>query len=202
MKFIGEKSGGRQQIRKKKILENLKRRANSDLSSLRELLTAKEKWLDELRSKKVKLEKIVAKDKRIKNNNMFIRNEGTFYRQTKKLEKQIGRVPSINKFTDFWAGIWEDDSKTPVTKWMKGIEKRLREKVKSTSEFKMTEKDLQEVAKKRKNWLAPGIDGITNYWWKRLTATRKPLARAMQKWVDDNTTMLQWIAVGRTVLLP
>ena len=24
---------------------------------------------------------------------MFVRNEGTFYRQTKKLEKQVGRVP-------------------------------------------------------------------------------------------------------------
>ena len=79
-----------------------------------------------------------------------------------KLEKQVGRVPSINKFTNFWAGIWEDDSKTPVFKWMKGIEKRLREKVKSTSEFKVTEKDLQDVAKKRKNWSALGIDGITN----------------------------------------
>ena len=133
---------------------------------------------------------------------MFVRNEGTFYRQTKKLEKQVGRVPSINKFTDFWAGIWEDDSKTPVTKWMKGIEKRLREKVKSTSEFKVTEKGLQDVTKKKKNWSAPGIDGITNYWWKTLTATRKPLARAIQNWVDDNTTIPQWIAVGRTVLLP
>ena len=146
--------------KKKKMLENLKRRANSDLSSLRELLATKEKWLEELRSKKVKLEKIVARDKRIKNNNMFVRNEGTFSRQTKKLEKQVG---SIDKFTDFWAGIWKDDSKTPVTKWMKGIEKRLREKVKSISEFKVTEKDLQDVAKKRKNWSTPGIDGITNY---------------------------------------
>ena len=135
------------------MLENLKRRANSDLSSLRELLAAKEKWLDELRSKKVKLEKIVVRDKRIKNNNMFIRNEGTFYIQTKKLEKQVGRVPSINKFIDFWEGIWEDDSKTPVTKWMKGIEKGLREKVKSTCEFKVKEEDLQYVATKNKEEL-------------------------------------------------
>ena len=58
--------------KEKNILENLKRRANSDLSSLRELLAVKEKWLDELRSNKVKLEKIVARDKRIKNDNMFI----------------------------------------------------------------------------------------------------------------------------------
>ena len=70
--------------KEKKILKNLKRRANSDLSFLRELLAAKEKWLYELRSKKVKLEKNVVRDKRIKNNNMFVRNEGTSYRQTKK----------------------------------------------------------------------------------------------------------------------
>ena len=68
-----------------------------------------------------------------------------------------------------------------VTKWMKGIEKKLKKKVKSTSELKVTDKDLQDVAKKRKNWSAPGLDGITNYLWKTLTATRKPLARAMQK---------------------
>ena len=40
--------------KERKILENLKRRANSDLSSLRELLATKEKWLDELRSNTVK----------------------------------------------------------------------------------------------------------------------------------------------------
>ena len=87
--------------KEKKILENLRRRReNSDLSSLRELLAAKEKWLDELRSKKVKLEKIVARDKRIKNNNMFVRNEGTFYRQTKKLENKLEEyLASINLLT-------------------------------------------------------------------------------------------------------
>ena len=90
------------------MLENLKRIANSDLSSLRELLAAKEKWLDELRSRKVKLEKMVRRGIRIKANNMFVRNEGAFYRQTKKLEKQVGRVPSIDKFTGFWAGFWEE----------------------------------------------------------------------------------------------
>ena len=82
------------------MLENLKRIANSDLSSLRELLTAKEKWLDELRSKKVKLEKMVARDKRIKNNNMFVRNEGTYYRQTKNWKNTLdGYLASINLLT-------------------------------------------------------------------------------------------------------
>ena len=90
--------------------------------------------------------------------------DGASFELLLKLVKHVGRLRSINKFTDFWAGVWEDDNKTPVTKWMKEIEKRLREKVKTTSEFKVTEKDLRDVVKKRKNWSAPGIDGITNYW--------------------------------------
>ena len=134
---------------------------------------------------------MVARDKRIKNNSVFIRNEGIFYRQTKKYQKHVGRVPSIDKFTDFWAGIWEDDNKTTVNKWMKEIEKRLREKIETISEFKVTEEDLQDVIKKSKNWSAPGIDGITNYWRKTLTAARKPLARAIQKWVNNYTTRPQ-----------
>ena len=82
----------------------------------------------------------------------------------KKLEKQVGRVPSINKFTDFWAGIWEDDSKTPVTKWMKGIEKRLREKVKSTSEFKVTEKAFKMWQRKgRTGQLQALMEDIDSY---------------------------------------
>ena len=51
--------------KEKKKLEDLKRITNSDLSSLRALLAAKEKWLDELKSKKVKLDEMVARDKRI-----------------------------------------------------------------------------------------------------------------------------------------
>ena len=83
--------------KEKKMLENLKRMTNSDLSSLGELLAAKEKWLDELRSKKVKLDKMDSRDKRIKNNNMFVRNEGSFYRQTKSWKNTLeGYLASIN----------------------------------------------------------------------------------------------------------
>ena len=85
---------------------------------------------------------------------------------------------------------------------MKEIEKRLSDKAKTISEFKVTEKELQDVVKKRRSWNIPGTDGITNYLWKTSTAGRKPLARAMQKWMDDSTTIPQWIALGRMVFLP
>ena len=40
--------------KEKKMLKNLKRIANSDLSSLRELSAAKEKWLDEVKEGKIR----------------------------------------------------------------------------------------------------------------------------------------------------
>ena len=85
---------------------------------------------------------------------------------------------------------------------MKEIETRLREKIRIVEEFKVTGKDLAGIIKKRKNWSAPGFDGIQNFWWKTFTAVWKPMSRAMQKCVEDDKTIPEWIALRRTVMLP
>ena len=47
------------------------------------------------------------------------------------------------------------------------------------------EKVKKEVAK-RKGWRAPGIEGIQNYWWKKLEPAQKALTRAFTKIKEDN----------------
>ena len=59
----------------------------------------------------------------------------------------------------------------------------------------------KEVAK-RKGWTAPGIDGIQNYWWKKLKPTQKAFTRAFTKINEDNLNIPTWWLTGRTVLLP
>ena len=59
----------------------------------------------------------------------------------------------------------------------------------------------KEVAK-RKGWIAPGIDGIQNYWWKKLEPTQKALTRAFTKIKEDNMNIPTWWPTGTTVLLP
>ena len=41
-------------------------------------------------------------------------------------------------------------------------------KVVDIQDFTITEEKMYSIVKSRKNWSAPGIDEIQNYWWKKL----------------------------------
>ena len=60
----------------------------------------------------MKLQKIVQKKKRIKNNRLSERSEERFYQSVGRTVEHTGSVPGMDKFTDVWGGIWEDDEKT------------------------------------------------------------------------------------------
>ena len=84
----------------------------------------------------------------------------------------------MEEFVEFWRGIWEDEKKTPEQPWMKVVGQKLKEKVQDVNEFVITREDLAKVVKRRKNWSAPGIDGIQNFWWKRFKGAWDALCRA------------------------
>ena len=103
---------------------------------------------------------------------------------------------------EFWGGIWERDDKTPNMPWMKKVQEDLNGKITQVREFSITEKELTIEIKKRKNWTAPGIDGIQNFWWKKFTSTHKVLARVLNKLKHRNNLIPKWWPSGKTVLLP
>ena len=129
----------------------------------------KDKALDEFIYRKIKLKRIKIKDARIRNNRTFQEDQGMFYRKTQGTKQLKGKVPEMEKFDEFWAGIWEDNSKTPQRKWMNTIAKKIKEKIIDVQELTITEGKLYSTAEKRKNWSAPGIDGIPNFYWKKLS---------------------------------
>ena len=58
---------------------------------------------------------------------------------TKQLK---GKVPKMEKFEEFWAGIWEDNTKTPQRKWRNTVAKKIGQKVTNVQEFTITEKEV------------------------------------------------------------
>ena len=188
--------------KEKKILKELKNKTQSTLSSQWELKEVKEKWLDEFRYCKVKLRRIRVKDARVKNNKMFQQDEGMFYQSIRSAEEKEGKVPPMTSFVDFWAGIWEDESVTPNRQWMEQIKRKITSKITSVEEFEIDKKILEKVIKKRKNWSAPGIDGIPNFWWKKLCGAWDALVKSIRRYVDNPECLPTWLTYGRTVLLP
>ena len=86
---------------------------------------------------------------------------------------------------------------------MDGKNQRQYERQNQTSErIKITEQELGKTIRKRKNWSAPGIDGISNFWWKTLRSIWGKLATAIQAWIEYSNKVPKWLTLGRTVLIP
>ena len=73
----------------------------------------KEKALDNLRYCNTKMKGIKIKDASICNNKMFQEDQGMFCKKTHGTKQFKGKIPKMEKFEEFWAGIWEDNTKTP-----------------------------------------------------------------------------------------
>ena len=86
------------------------------------ILKYKEKWLDELRYEKIKLEKMIVRGQRIRDNNMFRVEEGLFYKQINS-EQHTGKTPEAEEFVKFWSAIWESVEKINQQPWMENIKK-------------------------------------------------------------------------------
>ena len=117
-------------------------------------------------AKKVKLQKIVQKEQRIKDNRLFEKSERRFYGSVGSSVEHTETGPGMDKFTDFQSGIWEDDEKTAYQLWLIEVGQKIKQKVENVREFIVRKNDISRVIKKRKNWTAPGIDDIENFWWK------------------------------------
>ena len=175
-------------------------KAHSALNNKASLLKEKEISLDELRYMKSELNKVRAKDAKVRNNTMFKEDEARFYRNINSTNNKRAIVSEMEKFIAFWAGIWKDETKTPHKRWMGSVSERIKAKVQQVEDF--TERTLYETIRKRKSWSAPGADGIQNFWWKKFRGAWKPLIKCMSSWITNPQRRPEWLTLGRTISLP
>ena len=82
------------------------------------------------------------------------------------------------------------------------IEEEIRVRVTEPEKINLVLDELKKIIKKRKNWSAPGIDGIQNFWWKKINSAWEPILTAMKEWLIDPAKISEWLLLGRTVLIP
>ena len=85
---------------------------------------------------------------------------------------------------------------------MNTVAKKIRQKIMNEQKLTITKKKLQQTVKKRKNWSAPGIDGVQNFWWKKFRGIWSGILRCSSQWLEQPDEMSDWLTQGRTVLLP
>ena len=97
-----------EEIQPQEKLEKLKM-ATVSKPTTKTLIRYKEIWIGQLRYKKVKLEKMIERGRRIMDNDIFENDQINFYRRIEKNNKYEGKTPEVDKFINFWSGIWQND---------------------------------------------------------------------------------------------
>ena len=68
---------------------------------------------------------------------------------------------------------------------MESVSKKLREKVANIKELNITQEIFQKENKEKKNWTAPGINGIQNFQRKNLKQKRRVLRELLNEHLSD-----------------
>ena len=143
-RYTAGKRNEKQHRKRKKNAKTVTNKTENQLKSSESLVFVKEKWVESLPLLKVKLIKTRTRDARIRNNQMFEKDEGNFNRNTADKKEYKGTVPSIGRFVTFWGGIWEDDTKTPKRKWMQTVANKTKDKVTQVEEMTVQMGKLQQ----------------------------------------------------------
>ena len=112
---------------------------------------------DKLAYCNIKMKRLKIKDPRIHNNKMFQEEQEIIYRKTQGTKQLKGKVPRMEKFEEFWAGIWERNTKTPKQKWMNTVAKKMGQKLANVQGLTNTEKDSTKQSRNERIGLLLGL---------------------------------------------
>ena len=79
--------------KEKKILKHFKKTMNETAPTTSVLMKHIEGWIEKLRYKLVKLVKMIERDKRIMDNNIFERDQKNFFKRIKEITEYEGAMP-------------------------------------------------------------------------------------------------------------
>lgn len=140
---------------------------------------------------------------RYKQNNLFANNQRLFFRQIETEDtKQQKEVPTEESTTAFWKDIWSQSVEHDTrARWI-DTERQNSSRCSTMPEVNISESDIIATFKKMKNWTAPGVDGIQNYWWKTFTSCHKKFANLLQSALKNPQEIPSYFTKGLTHMIP
>ncbi|XP_015437850.1 PREDICTED: uncharacterized protein LOC107192997 [Dufourea novaeangliae] len=135
-------------------------------------------------------------------NNMFRNSERRFYSEIQNTETVKIIPPTKEQTTKYWSNIWENPiNHNSNATWIKKEQDQFAH-IETEQEVIITKAELENAIKKTHNWKAPGIDGIQNYWYKKLTATHEPLTHAINDIIHHPGKTPKFLTEGKTYIKP
>lgn len=111
----------------------------------------------------------------------------------------------------FWEKIWSTNPNVNFNaEWIQETKNLIKEKLNQTNEelnpesnsWQFENEEMKKIVMNKKNWNAPGWDGICNYWWKKIDSSWKYLLTELKTLAETEKMKLpDWLVVGKTILI-
>lgn len=122
--------------------------------------------------------------------------------QTLQDSEVNGTPPQAEQIEEFWAGIWsEEQCYNESASWIQTIEQQATS-ISQMADTTIEMSTLQAVIRRLKNWKCPGIDGVQNFWIKKLHCIHGKMLELINKFIDNGESMPSYLCEGITTLIP
>eukprot|EP00957_Ditylum_brightwellii_P172983 13169948-Ditylum_brightwellii.AAC.1 len=116
----------------------------------------------------------------------------------------VTEPPDPKELDDFWRNLLGKESHhNKDAAWLREEERHFNEKiqVKEQGWKDVIEEELDGAIRRIKNWKAPGIDQVHDYWFKHLQGLQFLLCSAINQCICEPKLIPKWITGGQTILL-
>lgn len=163
--------------------------------------------LDTLKQKlavySTRLKRYKESNERRKQNSLFNKNEKLFYKRINTGEEINIIPPTKEELTKFWKDLWSREKKhNEKAQWIQTEKENISGNIEPQSDNEVTANELYDVVRKTHNWKSPGIDGIHNFWYKKLTNLHPCLVKLINDVLKKPETMPQFLTEGKTYIKP
>ena len=136
-----------------------------------------------------------------KENRLFELNRGVFYKQKFTENKQACYGDKeIEGIKSFWGNIYKNNEDGNTHTWDELTDK---DKNKNTEiEVILSKEELTNAVRALKNWAAPGIDNVYNFYIKYITNSHSKLLYFFQQFLSKEDQLPVQFIQARTLLLP
>ncbi|EFA85289.1 hypothetical protein PPL_02290 [Heterostelium album PN500] len=149
--------------------------------------TSVEDWIHRLHQKDKRRSKMKAKH--------------THYNNQNNTQQQ--EIQTTTRAFEFWSQLWNPPSTEATNydelEWIQRVKDSNQFKSIKETKFEIEGADISNYTKNKKNWSAPGPDGICNYWIKRIKRYHEDLAEAFNEYLNlDIMEFPKWFCEGIT----
>ena len=150
-------------------------------------------------AKKAKLNRYEQRIKQYRQNRLFYIDQKRFYQEINGETRKEKILPNAEESRKFWGEIWDNAKEhNKQAEWLQQIKETETYPVQEN--MHISKDKVEEQCRKMPNWKAPGPDGVQGFWVKKLTACHQRIAEQMDKILNGQEELPEWMTKGRTVL--